>query len=207
MTEDRTIPPKTPTRGRPRTITRDRIAEAGIAIGLPGLTFIGVAARLGVSHMALYKHIDGLDALKTLIAEEIFLRWSLPEPRKDCALEAYLMTLSTSLWQLVARYPGIAAYMLRLDLITPAMLQKIADHQALAAQVYDLRPEQSRWLLFTIAYHCVAVADTVLPDTNPSDDESGHHSENHSGGIHPDYALGVRALIHGAMALVETVTE
>lgn len=71
-------PQKTPARGRPRTITWERIADAGIGIGLSNITFVGVAAALGVSHMALYKHIAGLDALKSLIAEELFQRWQIP---------------------------------------------------------------------------------------------------------------------------------
>ncbi|KQU52510.1 hypothetical protein ASG72_06130 [Bosea sp. Leaf344] len=41
-------------RGRPRTITRERIANAGIALGLPKITIVGIAAKLGISHMALY---------------------------------------------------------------------------------------------------------------------------------------------------------
>lgn len=44
-------------RGRPRTITRERIANAGIALGLPKITIVGIAAKLGISHMALYKHV------------------------------------------------------------------------------------------------------------------------------------------------------
>ena len=31
----------------PRTITRERIADAGIAVGLPNVSFVNVAAALG----------------------------------------------------------------------------------------------------------------------------------------------------------------
>ena len=66
-------PAKKPaTRGRPPSITRERIVEAGIEMGLPNITFVGLAAALGVSHMALYKHVANLEALKALVAEEIF---------------------------------------------------------------------------------------------------------------------------------------
>lgn len=71
---------KPSSRGRPRTITHERIMNAGIEIGLLNLTFVGVAAALGVSHMALYKHIASLEDLKYLIAEEIFIRWEIPQP-------------------------------------------------------------------------------------------------------------------------------
>ena len=41
--------PRHPARGsgRPRTITRERIADAGIAVGLPSVSFVNVAAALG----------------------------------------------------------------------------------------------------------------------------------------------------------------
>lgn len=35
--------------------------DAGIEIGLPNITFVGVAAALGVSHMVLYKHVASLE--------------------------------------------------------------------------------------------------------------------------------------------------
>ena len=70
--------PPAPARGRPRTLTRERIAEAGMQIGLPALTFTGVASTLGVSHVALYKHVPNLEELKRLVAAEIFERWQMP---------------------------------------------------------------------------------------------------------------------------------
>ena len=70
--------PPAPARGRPRTLTRERIAEAGMQIGLPALTFTGVASALGVSHVALYKHVPNLEELKRLVAAEIFERWQMP---------------------------------------------------------------------------------------------------------------------------------
>lgn len=66
-------------RGRPRTITRKRIANAGIKIGLPNITFVGVAAAMGISHTALYKHVESIEELKHLVAEEIFSRWQIPQ--------------------------------------------------------------------------------------------------------------------------------
>ena len=40
-------PTPRPRLGRPRTITRERIADAGIAVGLPNVSFVNVAAALG----------------------------------------------------------------------------------------------------------------------------------------------------------------
>ncbi|NUS70243.1 MAG: hypothetical protein HOQ41_17990 [Ensifer adhaerens] len=92
-------------------------------------------SQLGVSQVALYKYVSGLDALKTLVAEEIFLRWLLPIPlRGDRAdLKAYLTPFSLSMWDLVESHAGIAPYMLRRDMITEKMMAKIAAHQRLVA--------------------------------------------------------------------------
>ncbi|MFT4158595.1 TetR/AcrR family transcriptional regulator [Shinella sp.] len=190
-------------RGRPPVLTRTRIADAGIAIGLPKLTMVAIAAELGVSQMALYKHVAGLDALRTLVAEEIFLRWPLPAPgggdRAD--LKAYMTPFSASMWKLVEAHPGIAPYMLRRDMVTPAMMAKITAHQQRLADAYGLTFEQSNWLLFTVAYHCVAVADTVLPKPNP--DANGDTTVN--GIPEPDYTKGIRALILGALAMLDDI--
>jgi AcrR family transcriptional regulator len=91
-------PEQPATRGRPRTITRERIADAGIQLGLPNITFVGVAAALGVSHMALYKHVPSLEELKHLVAEEIFSRWQIPQSRGNTrkGLKEYLNVFSAS---------------------------------------------------------------------------------------------------------------
>ena len=194
-------------RGRPRTITRERIANAGIALGLPKITIVGIAAKLGISHMALYKHVPSLDALKRLVAEEIFLRWRLPQPEDEgCGtLEAYLPKFSLSLWTLIDAHPGLAPYLLRRDMITPAMTAKIAEHQERCARAYQISRSQALWLLFTVAYHCVAVADTVRLDGDAAPGGEAAQPGRRPDAIDPEYALGIRALITGALALLDEV--
>lgn len=196
-----TAGPSTPRRGRPRTITRERIANAGIDTGLARITFVGIASSLGVSHMALYKHVRNLEALKRLVAEEIFERWRLPQAGDaGCDdLGAYLSAFSTSMWQLIGAHPGLAPYLLRRDTITPAMEAKIADHQARIAHAYGLSVEDSRWLLFTLAYHCVALADTVHAEYGDAEEVRASALDT---GIDEEYALGIRALIVGALAIL-----
>ncbi len=95
------------TRASPHHHT-ERIVEAGIEIGLPSITFIGVAAALGVSHMALYKHIANLDALKSMVAEEIFTRWQIPRADADRrgGLKEYMIVFATSVRVFVKAHPG-----------------------------------------------------------------------------------------------------
>lgn len=194
-----------PARGRPPTITRERIADAGIDIGLPDLTIVGLAAQLGISHMGLYKHISGLDELRRLVAEEIFLRWQFPSPidAGTGPLEAYLTTFAESVWGLVAAHPGIAPYLLRGDMITRAMTRKIVTHQEELTRVCGISFARSRWLLLTIAFHCVAVADTVLPKAAADDDGSRCEEESV---IDPEHRSGIRALIVGCLAILDEIT-
>ena len=66
--------PETPAsaRGRPPTITPDRLADIGITLGLPNLTMANVAAELAVTQAALYKRVANLEALKRLVADTVF---------------------------------------------------------------------------------------------------------------------------------------
>lgn len=189
-------------RGRPPSITRERIAEAGLHFGLSDLTFIGVAGQLGVSHVALYKHVAGLDELRTIVADAIFDRHRLPQPGDaGCDdLNAYLTIFSASLWSLTQANPDLATYLLRFDKITSAMSEKIADHHARIARSYGLSLANARWLLFTIAYHSVALADMAR---SPQNSENAPRPDVDTGRTGGGFELGMQALIEGALDLID----
>ena len=195
--------PPPATRGRPRTITRERIVEAGIEIGLPGITFVGVAAALGVSHMALYKHVANLEALKNLVAEEIFTRWQIP--RVDAGqrgeLKEYLTVFATSVRLFVKAHPGLTPYVIRRLAATQPMLAKIDEHQSHIAQVYGITKAQARWLLATVAFHGIAVADTVYSVTGQPVEEAQRLAEESE--MEAELDRGMRALIVGALVLMD----
>lgn len=199
--------PKKNLRGRPPTITREKILETSIKIGLPNITFVGVAEKLGVSHMALYNHVNGLDALKTLVAETIFLNWNLPEMNAGCALGDYLIKLAASMWKLVETHAGITPYLLRRDMITSAIELRIADHQEKLARHYNLSLIQAHWLGFTISYHTLSVANSVLPDNTDEEDQTRYQSDFGINGIDDEYAIGIRALIAGCLSILNEITE
>ncbi len=196
--------PRPPARGRPPTITRERIADAGIEIGLPNITFVGVAAALGVSHMALYKHVPSLEALKHLVGEEIFNRWQIPQACDDrrVSLKEYLIAFSASAQQLVKAHPGLTPYVIRRLAATQPMLAKIDGHQSHIARAYDIPKEQARWLLATVAFHCIAVADTVYSvagkEFTTEADQAAEEVE-----MEAEFARGMHALIVGALAILE----
>jgi len=198
-------PPQSPaTRGRPRTITRERIVEAGIKMGLPSITFVGVAAALGVSHMALYKHVANLEALKSMVAEEIFTRWQIPQAGADQynGLKDYMMVFATSVRVFVKAHPGLTPYVIRRLAATQPMLAKIDDHQSHIAQAYGLSKERARWLLATVAFHGIAVADTVYSVTCREPVlESERAAEEAE--MEAELEQGMHALIVGALVLLE----
>lgn len=193
-----------PARGRPPTITRERIADAGIKIGLPNITFVGVAAALGVSHMALYKHVPSLEALKHLVAEEIFNRWRIPRACKggNISLEEYLTAFSASAQELVKAHPGLTPYVLRRLAATQPMLAKIDEHQSHIAHAYGIPKERARWLLATVAFHCIAVADTVYSVAGKEPMVEAERAAEEAE-MEAEFAQGMRALIVGALAMLD----
>jgi len=198
-------PPQPPaTRGRPRSITRERIVDAGIEIGLPKITFVGVAGALGVSHMALYKHVANLEALKSMVAEEIFARWQIPQAFEagTQGLKDYLVLFATSVREFVKAHPGLTPYVIRRLAATEPMIAKIVEHQLHIAQAYGISAEQARWLLSTVAFHGFAGADTVYSVTAREPlleaDAAAEVAE-----MEVELVQGMYALIVGTLAVME----
>jgi len=191
---------KTSTRGRPRTITPEKIADIGIQIGLPNITFVGVAEALGVSHMALYKHVPSLAALKHLIAEEIFQRWYLPlaPDGGEGGLQLYMQVFTTSVCEFVKAHPGVTPYVIRRMAATEPMLEKIDRHQIRVAEAFGISKSQSRWLLATVTFFCISAADTIYSavnrDPSLSADQQAEQLE-----LEQEFMQGVGALIEGAL--------
>ena len=199
-----TAPQPPATRGRPRTITRERIVEAGIEIGLPSITFVGVAAALGISHMALYKHVANLDALKSMVAEEIFTRWQIPraDAERRSGLKEYMIVFATSVRVFVKAHPGLTPYVIRRLAATQPMLAKIEEHQSHIAQVYGISKQHARWLLATVAFHGIAVADTVYSVTGRESVIEAERAAEEAE-MEAELAQGMHALIVGALVLLE----
>ncbi len=74
-----------------------------------------------------------------------------------------------SLCEVVKAHPGPLSYPWR-TVATAPMLEKIASHQAHVAEVFGLPVDKARWLLATIAFYCIAGADTIYAI---ADDEEG----------------------------------
>ncbi|MFI2211197.1 TetR/AcrR family transcriptional regulator [Streptomyces sp. NPDC020141] len=144
-----------PGRGRPRVVTREAIIEAGIALTLDEVTIQGVAEILGVSRVALYKHVPSQDALRLLVAEGILERWSPPADTEESA-EAFLLSLAVSLRALVSGHPGIAGYLSRLQLGSRVSMARFEEtHLGLVR--LGLEPWQASWMASTVAQQAIGV--------------------------------------------------
>lgn len=204
MNMETTSPPAARGRGRPPSITPARIADAGIAMGLRNITFVGLASALGVSHMALYKHVASLEALKQLVADEIIRRWQIPQASADARvqLREYLTLFSASVQAFVKAHPGVTPYMLRRMAASEVVIEKIQSHQRHIAQAYDLPQQRAQWLLATVAFHCFAAADTLysVAAQEPVVDADRAVEEAE---MEVEFTRGMQALIVGALLLSE----
>ncbi|AKC37410.1 TetR family transcriptional regulator [Mycolicibacterium phlei] len=97
--------------GRPVVFTRADIVAAGCKIGLQGLRISAVAAALGVSAAALYRHIDGRWELERLVGEELLSRLRIADNPEHDTTE-HLVSFAVALRAFVTAHPGLASYML-----------------------------------------------------------------------------------------------
>lgn len=147
-------------RGRPPIVTPERIVEAGIAVTLERLTVTAVAAELGVTTAALHQHIDGVDGMRRMVAEEILRRGRLPEV-SGTDLGEDLLSLAVGLRSFVHDNPGIGQYLARIDSTSEYGLTWIDTNHAAFATAYALSPTTSAWLVSTVAEHAIALASVV----------------------------------------------
>jgi AcrR family transcriptional regulator len=113
--------PTTGLMARPRRIDRAAILRASLAIaderGLDALTMQAVADRLGVTAMALYRHIDDkrdlLDGVVESLLDEI------PAPDAERPWDEQLATMGAALRTIGRRHPAVFPLLLQLPATTP----------------------------------------------------------------------------------------
>lgn len=97
-------------RGRPPLITLDDVLAIGRDLGMRRLSLSAVAARLGVSTTALYRHVDGRWDLERLVGESLLAELYLhDDPGAD--IEQHLLSFAAQLQDFTAEHPGLASYL------------------------------------------------------------------------------------------------
>ncbi|PZF84623.1 TetR/AcrR family transcriptional regulator [Jiangella anatolica] len=98
------------------SLERTQIVDAAIAIareeGLEALTVRRLAADVGASRMALYRHVPDKDALLDLVANEIAARYVIPDDALDGPWDQRLRALAGSMRTVLRQYPGFAGRMM-----------------------------------------------------------------------------------------------
>ncbi|MBU9767282.1 TetR/AcrR family transcriptional regulator [Mycobacterium sp. TNTM28] len=96
--------------GRPPLIAVSDIVGAGRELGMRNLSINGVAAKLGVSATALYRHISGRWELERLVGESLLAELELTDdPARP--VDEHLLAFGVSLHGFALANPGLATYM------------------------------------------------------------------------------------------------
>ena len=117
-------------------VTSIAIVDAGRNVversGWECLSLRAVAAELGVTPMALYRHVEHADALSALVLESIIDDTAGVEHTGDLAgdLASWARAFRTSL----ARFDGVAGWLLTHWFESPAMLERVEGLLELSAE-------------------------------------------------------------------------
>ena len=87
-------------------------------VGLDHLTMRALATELGVTPMALYHHVPNKDALLQLVADAVIGEIDVPPPDVG-PWDVRLAALARDLRARVSAFPGVGAYLLGSDVLTP----------------------------------------------------------------------------------------
>jgi AcrR family transcriptional regulator len=146
---DRPAAPR-PKRGRPAQLSRDLIVAAALESNLDTLTVRELAARLGVSHGALYRWVPGHQALADLVSEVIVDRILPADPPRPRHWRDWLRRLAWSMHDEFLAVPGYASRIARPHQHNPASFARLRDQVTAAFTAAGAPPamaEQS-WYIF-----------------------------------------------------------
>ncbi|WP_236976810.1 MULTISPECIES: TetR/AcrR family transcriptional regulator [Mycobacterium] len=96
--------------GRPALIAVDDVVRVGRELGLRRLSVNAVAARLGVSATALYRHVESRWELERLVGESLLAELELRDDPDD-GIEGHLLSFGLQLWHYTVEHPGLASYL------------------------------------------------------------------------------------------------
>lgn len=116
-------------------LTLDRILDTAIGIGLDRFSQVKVARALGVTDMALYRHVRNREDLYSRAAARAFAREPF-DAAGPTGWRAYLEELGLHGYRVAHRHPGIERYVLN----GPYHPQTLADFDAITAGLAAVAP-------------------------------------------------------------------
>jgi AcrR family transcriptional regulator len=139
---------------RPARIDRSVILDAATALadesGLDSVTMYATAKRLGVTPMALYRHVGDKAALLDGLVEKLLTEVRLPQEHQDW--QGQLEAMARALRRVAHRHPAVFALLLQRPATTPdALRTRDAVLEALTTAGIDpSRVAQTERLLSTV---------------------------------------------------------
>jgi len=137
-------------RGRPARLSRERIVAAALESDLRTLTMRELAARLGVTHGALYRWVEDRETLLHLVGDVVVGR-ILPdvEPTPE-TWRSWLAQLAWSMHDEFLAVPGFAAYVARPHEHDPQAFGRLRDRVVAAFRMAGASPElaEQSWYVF-----------------------------------------------------------
>lgn len=119
--------------GRPAALTRGQVLDAALALydadGVGAVTIRRVATALGVSPMALYRHVADKDELLLVLIDRLAARFRYPARPQDDPREA-ILTLWATLYDGLAQHPWLPEVLARRRLMAASVLDAIEEIHA-----------------------------------------------------------------------------
>ena len=187
-------------RTTPASLSREGVVEAAIGLlrtqGLKGVTMRSVSAELGVTPMALYSHVESKEALVALVAakaQESMPVLMLHEDGWQESLRRYLI----SIWEAVAPYPGLAAYMVNLPTMGASPASHASGTSLLEDAGFSPREAQLGWsFALTFIHGRLSIDARIDRDAARAAGLAEIRAREHA-------LFGIEAVILGLRALVE----
>jgi len=131
--------------GRPAQISRDDVLRASLAIadsgGLGAVTMQAVARRLGVTPMALYRHVANKADLLDALVEGLLTEF--PLPAGDLPWDERLRALGRGIREVARRHPSLFPLLLQRPAVTPES-RRVRDAASAALKEAGLGAAQAR---------------------------------------------------------------
>jgi len=158
-------PPARAQPGRPAQISREQIVAAALEGDMDTLTMRELAARLGVTHGALYRWVPGRDALLDLISEVMVERILPADEPHGTRWRSWLARLAWAMHDEFLAVPGYATRTARPHRHNPASFGRLRNgviQAFLAAGVSPDLAEQSWYIFGTSIVSWLAAQETPL---------------------------------------------
>jgi TetR/AcrR family tetracycline transcriptional repressor len=102
-----------------RTLITSTVAEMIDELGVESVTMRSVAARLGVSAMALYHHVDDKDELLRMVGDDLLGQIKLPDPNSGDWRENFTEIVLATM-EALRTVPGLSSVLLTSKLLPNA---------------------------------------------------------------------------------------